>query len=66
MTRDAGEAWAGGRGRIGRSPFDSVLHDPASTLCFVCGPIALVNESVATLQELGVPAELIRTEQWGR
>ena len=57
-------AWAGGRGRIGRSHFESVVHDPAQTLCFVCGPRAMVNESVSTLAALGVPAEAIRTEAW--
>lgn len=66
VTRDDSAAWAGGRGRIGRSHFEAVLHAPADTMCFVCGPPPLVTESVATLSALGVPAELIRTEQWGR
>jgi NAD(P)H-flavin reductase len=66
VTRDDSSAWEGGRGRIGRSHFESVLHTPASTLCFVCGPPPLVTESVATLTLLGVPGELIRTEQWGK
>ena len=64
VTRDDSTAWAGSRGRIGRSHFDSVVHDPANTLCFVCGPRAMVNESVSTLAGLGVPAEAIRTEAW--
>ena len=38
VTRDDSTAWAGRRGRIGRSHFESVVHDPAQTLCFVCGP----------------------------
>jgi NAD(P)H-flavin reductase len=66
VTRDDSTAWAGGRGRIGRAHFESVLHDPSGTLCFVCGPPALVSESVATLQALGVPEAHIRTEGWGR
>jgi NAD(P)H-flavin reductase len=66
VTRDESTAWAGGRGRIGRAHFQSVLHEPASTLCFVCGPPLLVTESVATLSALGVPQPLIRTEQWGK
>ena len=65
VTRDSA-GWAGGRGRIGRAHFEAVLHEPSDTLVFVCGPDALVNESVSTLEALGVPAELIRTEQWGR
>jgi ferredoxin-NADP reductase len=64
VTRDEGTAWSGGRGRIGRSHFESVVHDPTNTLCFVCGPRAMVSESVATLASLGVPAQAIRTEAW--
>ena len=50
----------------GRSHFESVLHEPLETLCFVCGPATLVSESVVTLKALGVPDALIRTEGWGR
>ena len=64
VTRDDSTAWAGSRGRIGRSHFEQVMHEPARTLCFVCGPRAMVNESVSTLAALGVPAEAIRTEAW--
>lgn len=63
VTRDD-STWAGGRGRIGRSHFERIVHDPANTLCFVCGPRAMVAESVATLAALGVPADAIRTEEW--
>ena len=65
VTRDDSMSWAGGRGRIGRSHFEVVLHDPLDTLCFVCGPRAMVSESMATLQSLGVPESAIRTEGWG-
>jgi ferredoxin-NADP reductase len=64
VTRDEGNAWAGNRGRIARAHFESVVHDPVNTLCFVCGPRSLVNESVSTLAGLGVPADAIRTESW--
>jgi NAD(P)H-flavin reductase len=66
VTRDDSLTWLGHRGRIGRSHFDIVLHEPGETLCFVCGPAALVSESVATLQALGVPGSFIRTEGWGK
>jgi NAD(P)H-flavin reductase len=66
VTRDDSTSWDGRRGRIGRSHFEAVLHEPGKTLCFVCGPPSLVSESAATLLELGVPAALIRTERWGR
>ena len=65
VTRED-ESWEGGRGRIGRSHFEAVLHEPRATLCFVCGPPAMVGESVETLAELGVPRALIRREQWTR
>lgn len=65
VTRDDTK-WAGRRGRIGRDHFEAVLHEPADTLCFVCGPSSLVDESVATLKGLGVPDPKIRTESWGR
>ena len=64
VTREDSTSWAGGRGRIGRSHFEPVLHDPAATLCFVCGPRTMVTEAVGTLRELGVPGEAIRTEGW--
>ena len=66
VTRDEGSTWSGRRGRIGRSHFEAVLHEPAETICFVCGPERLVNESVTTLGALGVPEAQIRTEQWGK
>ena len=66
VTRDESSAWSGRRGRIGRSHFEAVLHDPEATFCVVCGPEALVNESVGTLGALGVPEAQIRTEQWGK
>jgi NAD(P)H-flavin reductase len=65
VTRDDLE-WAGGRGRIGRSHFEAVLHDRFDTLCFICGPGSLVAEAVTTLGELGVPKGAIRTEEWAR
>ncbi|MBI3048459.1 MAG: FAD-dependent oxidoreductase [Acidobacteria bacterium] len=66
VTRDQSTTWTGRRGRIGRGHFEAVLHEPASTLCVVCGPDSLVDESVTTLRQLGVPDAQIRTETWGR
>jgi NAD(P)H-flavin reductase len=62
VTRDDSAAWGGGRGRIGRAHFETVLHEAARTLCFVCGPTPLVTDSVTTLKALGVPENQIRTE----
>jgi NAD(P)H-flavin reductase len=64
VTRDDSTNWAGSRGRIGRSHFERVVHDPANTMCFVCGPRAMVHESVSTLAAFGVPMDAIRTEAW--
>jgi NAD(P)H-flavin reductase len=66
VTRDDSSEWAGGRGRIGRAHFEAVVHEPAATLCFICGPAPLVSESVSTLEALGVPARQIHTERWGK
>jgi NAD(P)H-flavin reductase len=63
VTRED-QKWQGGRGRVGRAHFEAVLHDPADTLCFICGPPAMVTESVATLAGLGVDPAAIRIEQW--
>ena len=59
-------SWQGRRGRVGRAEFEAVMHEPADTLCFVCGPPAMVEGAIATLTALGVPAPSIRTEQWGK
>jgi propane monooxygenase reductase subunit len=64
VTRDAG-AWHGRRGRISRPHFTEVLHDPAATECFVCGPPAMVRDSVDTLTRLDVPPGRVHYEQWG-
>ena len=66
VTRDDSISWTGRRGRIGRDHFEAVLHEADATICFVCGPASLVNESVATLKALGVPEHHIRTEEWER
>jgi NAD(P)H-flavin reductase len=67
VTREhVASAWAGGRGRIGPSHFEQLLHDAADTLCFICGPPQMVAESAATLKLLGVPDSQIRTEGWNR
>jgi NAD(P)H-flavin reductase len=66
VTRDDNSGWQGRRGRIGRAEFEAVVHEPMQTLCFVCGPPSMVEESVAVLRALGVPPDAIRTEQWGK
>ena len=64
VTRAAETDWTGPRGRLKRDALEELVHDPA-TLCFVCGPQALVNEMPKILQELGIPRARIRIEEWG-
>jgi NAD(P)H-flavin reductase len=66
VTRDDSPSWTGRRGRVVQAHFEALLHEPAATLCFVCGPDAFVKESVATMTALGVPDAQIRTDSWGR
>tara|TARA_B100001123_G_scaffold450362_1_gene620658 strand:- start:342 stop:1061 length:720 start_codon:yes stop_codon:yes gene_type:complete len=63
VTRDD-LAWQGARGRISLLNFKAVIENPAETLCFVCGPTAMVDQATSTLNALGVPREAIRMEQW--
>jgi NAD(P)H-flavin reductase len=64
VTRSTGDDWNGARGRIGRSALAELVHGP-DTLCFICGPPALVDEMPTLLEELGVPRFRIRLEEWG-
>lgn len=64
VTRDdASAAWGGTRGRLSTADLEPLVHGQ-ETLCFVCGPPALVADIPRALQELGVPRERIRTEEW--
>jgi NAD(P)H-flavin reductase len=63
ITRDTTPDWSGGRGRIGPDALRQLVHGP-DTLCFVCGPRTLVDDTPRVLRELGVAAERIRIEEW--
>ncbi len=63
VTRVTDQDWTGARGRLNRDALAELVHDPA-TLCFVCGPPALVDEMPRILSELGIPRERIRIEEW--
>jgi ferredoxin-NADP reductase len=62
VTRASQAVWGGARGRLNREALAELVHDPA-TLCFVCGPPALVVEIPALLTELGIPRDRIRLDQ---
>ena len=64
VTRTVSDLWSGPRGRIGRAELQPLVHNRA-TLCFICGPPALVAEMSALLAELGIERSRIRVEEWG-
>jgi ferredoxin-NADP reductase len=64
VTRTASDGWRGRQGRIDSTYLTDLVH-PGGTLCFVCGPAALVAEIPPQLKQLGVGEEQILVEQWG-
>ncbi len=62
-TRETPPTWQGGQGRISRAQLEAVVDGP-DTLCFICGPEALVHEVPRMLGELGIPPAQIRVEEW--
>jgi NAD(P)H-flavin reductase len=63
VTRSASDGWTGRQGRIDAAALKDMV-DPGNTLCFVCGPPALVGDIRPRLNALGVNDEQIRIEQW--
>lgn len=63
VTRAASDAWSGRLGRIDANGLKDLI-EPGETLCFVCGPPALVGEIPPQLKQMGVRDEQIRVEQW--
>jgi len=63
VTRAIDADWTGPRGRLNRDALEELVHDPA-TLCFICGPPALVDEMPRILADLGIPRERIKIEEW--
>jgi NAD(P)H-flavin reductase len=62
VTRSTGAGWTGERGRVNRATLEPLVHGP-DTLCFVCGPQALVEDVPKLLREIGIPRTHIRTEE---
>ena len=63
VTRTAAEGWLGRQGRIDVKCLDGLI-EPGETLCFVCGPPALIGGIRPQLKELGVAEDQIRIEDW--
>jgi len=62
-TGEVPPRWHGERGRITRERLAALVETP-ETLCFVCGPAAMVDEVPRMLLELGIDARRIRIEEW--
>jgi ferredoxin-NADP reductase len=62
-TREVGDRWRGGRGRIAASRLAALVDDP-ETLCFVCGPQSMVKDVPLMLVDLGIAKSRIRLEEW--
>jgi len=63
VTRETESDWSGARGRIDRAALAGLVPH-AETLCFVCGPAAMVDAMPRLLGALGIAAERIRIEEW--
>jgi len=63
VTRAASEGWTGRQGRIDANYLQSLVM-PGDTLCFLCGPPALVGEIPEVLRGLGVEKHQMLMEQW--
>lgn len=62
-TRELRPRWRGDRARITLDKLRPLVERP-ETLCFVCGPRAMVDEVPRMLQELNVDERRIRVEEW--
>lgn len=60
-TREAPDSWKYDRGRLNQTRLASLVESP-DTMCFVCGPPALVEDVPQSLMKLGIEEGRIRTE----
>jgi NAD(P)H-flavin reductase len=62
-TREVPPRWRGHRGRITAAQLATLVETP-ETLCYVCGPAAMVDDVPRMLVGLGVERGRIRIEDW--
>jgi NAD(P)H-flavin reductase len=62
-TRAGSDKWRGQRGRIVPEHLAPLIDHP-ETLCFVCGPAAMVQDVPRMLMGLGIEPQRIRSEEW--
>ena len=55
--------WGGTRGRITLEALRRSLPSK-ETVCYLCGPPAMVEDVPPLLRQLGVPSSHVRTEEW--
>jgi benzoate/toluate 1,2-dioxygenase reductase component len=63
VTREENADWHGRRGRISGELVTEALPSTDS-ICFVCGPPQLVNDTRALLTQLGVPDDQVLVEKY--
>ena len=63
ITRGASTGWRHEHGRISSARLAPLIQTE-ETLCFVCGPAAMVDDVPRQLRELGIARERIRIEEW--
>ncbi|WP_156103611.1 ferredoxin--NADP reductase [Deinococcus sp. YIM 77859] len=64
LTREPGTCWSGQRGRVDAALIQQHVVDLDRAVFFLCGPPGLVRGLHATLNELGVTDERIRSEDF--
>ena len=62
-TREIAPRWRGQRGRITADQLAPLVED-RETLCFVCGPTAMVDDVPRMLMQMGIERKRIRVEEW--
>jgi ferredoxin-NADP reductase len=62
-TREVPPRWRGDRGRITSERLAPLIDTP-ETLCFVCGPAAMVDDVPRMLRDLGIDRKRIKIEEW--
>ncbi|MFH1850005.1 MAG: FAD-binding oxidoreductase [archaeon] len=56
--------WAGETGRISRALVEKYVKDPCDRLWYICGPPPMTAAMKAMLEDLGIPKEKWRYEDW--
>ncbi len=67
LTRETNEGWKGERGRIDEAKIVKLLKNKekiAHQLFYICGPPAMVNDTLEFLRKQGVAPAQIRTEKY--